>query len=85
MISYSGETGEDNFKATLATGTSLRNNVHQYGGKEGSNTSKKENTNKGSRDNNSAIKPELATVETYKFRYFLTSICSSTRQSSFGL
>ena len=46
---------------------------------------KKENTDKGSRDNNIAIKPGLATVETYRFRYFLTSTCSSTRQSSFVL
>ena len=46
---------------------------------------KKENADKDSRDNNSAIKPGLATVETYRFRYFLTSTCSSTRQSSFGL
>ena len=29
---------------------------------------KKENADKGSRDNNSAIKPGLATVETYRFR-----------------
>ena len=44
MISYSGETGEDNCEATLATGASLRNNVHQYGGPGGSNTSKKRKT-----------------------------------------
>ena len=31
---------------------------------------KKENADKGSRDNNSAIKPGLATVETYRFPYF---------------
>ena len=30
-----------------------------------------ENADKGSRDNNSAIKPGLATVETYRFRSFL--------------
>ena len=46
---------------------------------------KKENANKGSRDKNSASKPGLASVETYRFQYFLTSTCSSTRQSSFGL
>ena len=66
MISYSGETGEDNCEATLATGTSLRNRVAQ-----GAQTHpKKENADKGSRDNNGAIKPGLATVETYRFPYF---------------
>ena len=44
MIFYSGETGEDNCEATLATGTSLWNNVHQYGGPGGPNTSKKKKT-----------------------------------------
>ena len=71
MIFYSGEPGEDNCEATLATGTSLRNNVHQYMVAQGAQTHpKKENADKGSRDNNSAIKPGLTTVETYRFRYF---------------
>ena len=81
VIFYSGETGEDNWSQARHSGIMSISMVAQ----RAQTHPKKENANKGSRDKNSASKPGLASVETYRFQYFLTSTCSSTRQSSFGL